>query len=171
MRSLALVFVLALAVGIIGCGSSEPPAEPMAEQPAELQPVAENPAPESLPAEPAAELEPQPAAEPGPAPKPEREPAAAPKPLPTLYDFTAVWCPPCKQQGPIVAALEQEYEGKVHIQAIDVDQNQELAAKYDVKAIPTLVFLDREGNEAARFVGLSDREKIVNKFKELGFTD
>lgn len=183
MRSFAILTALVLAVGMLGCGSAEQPPEPVSDQPVPtdsgqiidtLAGEAEAVEPEAMPdtmaaAEPEKMLEPE--AEPEAKPERQLTPKQAEGPLPTLYDFYATWCPPCQDQKPIVAELEKEYEGKVRIQTIDVDENQEIAAKYDVKAIPTLVFLDREGNEADRFVGLSDKAKIVGKFKELGFIE
>jgi thioredoxin 1 len=89
--------------------------------------------------------------------------------LPKLWDFWATWCPPCKQMKPIIEALEKEYDGKIEIKSIDVDQNKDLAEKFKVQAIPTLVFLDAKGNELSRIVGLVTRDTIVGRFKTHGF--
>ncbi|MCX6843092.1 MAG: thioredoxin domain-containing protein [candidate division WOR-3 bacterium] len=89
--------------------------------------------------------------------------------LPKLWDFWATWCPPCKQLKPTIEALEKEYEGKVEIKSIDVDQNKDLAQKFGVQAIPTLVFLDAKGNELSRIVGLVPKDTIVGRFKAHGF--
>jgi thioredoxin 1 len=89
--------------------------------------------------------------------------------LPKLWDFWATWCPPCKQLKPTIEALEQEYEGKIEIKSIDTDQNKELAQKFNVQAIPTLVFLDAKGNELSRIVGLTSKDTIVGRFKTHGF--
>jgi thioredoxin len=89
--------------------------------------------------------------------------------LPKLWDFWATWCPPCKQLKPTIEALEKEYEGKIEIRSIDVDQNKDLAEKFKVQAIPTLVFLDAKGNELSRIVGLVPRDTIVGRFKTHGF--
>jgi thioredoxin len=111
------------------------------------------------------------------APKP--APAAAPQPapkteavtnLPKLWDFWATWCPPCKELKPTIEALAKEYEGKIEIRSIDSDQNRELAQKFNVQAIPTLVFLDAKGNELSRIVGLVPRDTILARFKTHGFT-
>jgi len=91
--------------------------------------------------------------------------------LPKLWDFWATWCPPCKEMKPIIEALEKEYDGKIEIKSIDVDQNKDLADKFKVQAIPTLVFLDAKGNELSRIVGLVPRDTIVGRFKTYGFIE
>lgn len=91
--------------------------------------------------------------------------------LPKLWDFWATWCPPCKELKPIIEALEKEYEGKIEIKSIDVDQNKDLAQKFGVQAIPTLVFLDAKGNELSRIVGLVPKDTIVGRFKAHGFIE
>lgn len=89
--------------------------------------------------------------------------------LPKLWDFFATWCPPCRQQAPIITELEKEYQGRIEIVSIDVDQNRELAQRFSIEAIPTLVFLDASGNELYRNVGLMQKTDIVAKFRSLGF--
>ncbi len=96
--------------------------------------------------------------------------AAAEEPaLPKLWDFFATWCPPCKQQAPIIEELAEEYKGQIEIVSIDTDKNRELAQKFDIQAIPTLVFLDASGKELSRRVGFFSKESIVARFKAHGF--
>jgi len=109
-------------------------------------------------------------------PKKTPSPAVQPQPkteavtnLPKLWDFWATWCPPCKELKPTIEALEKEYEGKIEIRSIDTDQNKDLAQKFSVQAIPTLVFLDAKGNELSRIVGLVPKDTIVGRFKTHGF--
>jgi thioredoxin 1 len=102
-------------------------------------------------------------------PQPKTDAAAVTTDLPKLWDFWATWCPPCKEMKPTIEALEKEYEGRIEIKSIDVDQNKELAQKFNVQAIPTLVFLDAKGNELSRIVGLSPKDTIVGRFKTHGF--
>ncbi len=89
--------------------------------------------------------------------------------LPKLWDFWATWCGPCKELKPTIEALEKEYEGRIEIRSIDVDQDKDMAQKFAVSAIPTLVFLDAKGNELSRIVGLVPRDTIVGRFKTHGF--
>jgi thioredoxin 1 len=116
------------------------------------------------------------------APKPAAAPAAqaqnqphaqpdTPTNLPKLWDFWAVWCPPCKELTPTIEALASEYEGKIEIKSINVDENKELAQKFEIRAIPTLVFLDAKGNELSRIVGLVPKDTLLGRFKAHGFIE
>ena len=64
---------------------------------------------------------------------------------PAIVDFFATWCGPCKALSPIMEELAQEYNGKVDIYKIDVDQEEELAAAFGVRSIPTLLFIPMQG--------------------------
>ena len=87
---------------------------------------------------------------------------------PTLVDFGANSCVPCRQLRPILKEVSKEYSGKAEVLVIDVYKYQNLARQHKIMVIPTLVFFDSKGKEAFRHVGVLDKEKIVAKFKEIG---
>ena len=78
--------------------------------------------------------------------------------IPVLVDFLAEWCGPCRMVGPIVEQLAQSLKGKVKVSKLNVDQNQDIAEKYNIQSIPSLI-LFKKGNEIARIVGFSPKEK------------
>jgi thioredoxin len=82
--------------------------------------------------------------------------AVAARPGVTVLEFTAAWCGPCKQIAPALAGLQAEYGEKIRVVAIDVDHEQVLAQRYDVRAMPTVVLL-RDGREVGRSVGARPR--------------
>jgi thioredoxin 1 len=76
---------------------------------------------------------------------------------PVLVDFFAEWCGPCQITGPIIEELAKEYEGKVKIGKINVDENQQVAAKYGIMSIPTIIIF-KNGQEIKREVGFVSKE-------------
>jgi len=76
-----------------------------------------------------------------------------------LLDFTAAWCPPCKAIAPHVDALATELEGDVFVAKVDIDENPELAERYNVMSVPTLIFL-RDGQVVERVVGARPKSAI-----------
>jgi thioredoxin 1 len=86
-----------------------------------------------------------------------------------LVDFTAVWCPPCRILGPQIDALAHELASSVVIAKVDVDEQPDLAARFGVRSIPTLVFF-RDGEVVDRHVGALPPERMRARVRELTVT-
>lgn len=80
-----------------------------------------------------------------------------------LVDFYADWCGPCKMMAPVIEELARELEGKAKVGKINIDENTNIAVKYDIMSIPTLIIF-KDGKEVRRFVGLRDKEELLNEF-------
>ncbi len=77
-----------------------------------------------------------------------------------VIDFWAEWCGPCKKMSPIVDELAEEYDGVVDVRKCDVEENVEVAAKFGIMAIPTIVFV-KDGKEIARKSGTVKKDQLV----------
>jgi len=85
---------------------------------------------------------------------------------PVLVDFWAEWCGPCKMIAPILDELADEYDGRVRIVKVNIDEQQGLAAEYGVRAIPTLLLFDK-GQVADQIVGLRSKRDLKASFDRL----
>lgn len=106
-----------------------------------------------------------------PPPKPEVKPPENPPPrtkLPLLLDIGSTTCIPCKKMAPILEELEDEFEGVVEIEFIDVYKETGAARKYRIMVIPTQIFYDQEGKEFYRHLGFMGKEEILKVFREMG---
>ncbi|ATD30073.1 thioredoxin [Macrococcoides bohemicum] len=77
----------------------------------------------------------------------------------TLVDFWAPWCGPCKMIAPVLEDLAKDVEGKANIVKVDVDENQETAAKFEVMSIPTLIVF-KDGQAVDKVVGFQPKEQL-----------
>ncbi len=83
--------------------------------------------------------------------------------LPVLVDFTAVWCGPCKMLDPLVKQLAKEWEGKVKVVRLDVDDNPKITFDYQVMGVPTLM-LFKGGKPVERLSGYQPKDRLEKKF-------
>ncbi len=85
---------------------------------------------------------------------------------PELLDFSATWCGPCKMQKPFLDKVKEEFGDQVDVKVIDVDQNQEMAAKYGIQAVPTLIIV-KEGEAVKRFTGVTTAGILIEELKKV----
>ncbi len=81
-----------------------------------------------------------------------------------LVDFYADWCGPCKMMSPIIDDIANVLEGTVKVGKVNVDNNQELAIKYDVMSIPTIMVFEN-GKPIKTFIGVTDKNEILDVLK------
>jgi thioredoxin 1 len=85
---------------------------------------------------------------------------------PLVVDFWATWCGPCRMVGPVISELAEEYDGRIAVGKCDVEDNEELAAEFGIRNIPTILFF-RDGQLIDKVVGAQPKAKIQEKFEAL----
>ena len=82
--------------------------------------------------------------------------------VPVLVDFWAPWCMPCRMMAPVLEELAEEYDGRAIIAKVNTDENQDLAIRFSVRGIPSLLIMN-EGNEVDRIVGATPAAKLKER--------
>ena len=85
--------------------------------------------------------------------------------VPVVVDFWAEWCGPCRIIGPIVEELSKEYDGKVQFAKVNVDESPDLAGRYGVQGIPTLIIF-KDGKEVGRSVGAAPKSRLAQEIEK-----
>ena len=85
---------------------------------------------------------------------------------PLVVDFWATWCGPCRMVGPIIEELAKEYDGKITVGKCDVEENDDLAAEFGIRNIPTILFI-KDGVVVDKLVGAVSKAKLEEKFQTL----
>lgn len=86
--------------------------------------------------------------------------------LPVLVDLWAEWCGPCRMIGPVIEEIADEYQGRLKVGKLDVDQNQKTAGQYGVRSIPTLLFF-KGGELVEEVVGAQSKAKLIQVIEKI----
>lgn len=87
-------------------------------------------------------------------------------PLPVLVDFYATWCPPCQQIATMIDQLAQEVAGTARVGKVNVDETPQLAAAYQIEAVPTILVF-KDGRIVERLAGVQSKSKLFETLKQL----
>ena len=85
---------------------------------------------------------------------------------PLVVDFWATWCGPCRMVAPIISELAEEYSGKIVVGKCDGEENDELAAEFGIRNIPTILFF-KNGEMVDKVIGAQPKAKLEEKFKQM----
>lgn len=85
--------------------------------------------------------------------------------MPTVVDFWATWCGPCRKLGPVIEEIAKDYEGKVKFAKVNVEESKEIAKKYSISGIPCLLVFS-EGKPVERMVGLMPKSTIISNIEK-----
>jgi len=85
---------------------------------------------------------------------------------PVLVDFNATWCRPCKMLHPVIERIALEYEGKLDVYGVDIDQNPGLGQRFGISGVPTMIFF-KDGKEITKLVGFRDFDALKREVDEI----
>ena len=86
--------------------------------------------------------------------------------IPVMVDFWATWCGPCRMVAPIVEELAEEYDGKISVGKLDVDQNPRVASRYGIMSIPSLIIF-KDGKPFSNIVGFRPKEQLKQSLSDV----
>jgi len=86
--------------------------------------------------------------------------------LPSIIDFYADWCGPCRMVGPLLESLAEEYKGKINVYKVDTDKEQELSSLFGIRSIPSILFIPKHGKPQMA-VGALPKEALVKAVNEV----
>ena len=86
--------------------------------------------------------------------------------IPVLVDFYADWCGPCKMMAPVVEKLAEEYEGRLKVGKLNIDENMQIAQQYRVTSIPTFIVY-KDGKQEANYLGAMSAAELKNKIEQV----
>lgn len=87
--------------------------------------------------------------------------------LPVIIDFYATWCPPCKALAPLLEEIAEEFAGKIEIYKVDIDQEEELTALYNIRTVPTLLFAHPQDSKPTLMLGVMGIAELRDKVQTL----